>query len=188
MSNKMSRRNFLKIGGVTAGAGLVACTGRSMPDQALEKDKNQPPANQAPVNQSPVGAATLPYPSTPVTKAQALKAGTPVTFNYPDASSPCTLLKMGEPVIGGVGPDKDIVAYSTLCTHMGCPLAYDAKQARFKCGCHFSMFDPSKGGQMIIGQATENLPQIELEYDEKNDMVRAVAVNGLIYGRQANLL
>jgi arsenite oxidase small subunit len=50
------------------------------------------------------------------------------------------------------------------------------------------MFDPEKSGQMICGQATEDLPQIQLSYDEGNDTVHAVAVTGLIYGRQANVL
>jgi arsenite oxidase small subunit len=41
---------------------------------------------------------------------------------------------------------------------------------------------------MVIGQATENLPVIALEYSAKDGTVKAVAVEGLIYGRQANLL
>lgn len=48
------------------------------------------------------------------------------------------------------------------------------------------MFDAEKGGQMICGQATENLPRIVLEYNDKTDTVTAVAVDGLIYGRQAH--
>lgn len=55
-----------------------------------------------------------------------MASNAPITFWFPDASSPCAAIKMGAPVPGGVGPNKDIVAYSTLCTHMGCPVAYDA--------------------------------------------------------------
>jgi arsenite oxidase small subunit len=50
------------------------------------------------------------------------------------------------------------------------------------------MFDAELSGQMICGQATENLPQIELRYNEKDGSVAAVGVNGLIYGRQSNIL
>jgi arsenite oxidase small subunit len=50
------------------------------------------------------------------------------------------------------------------------------------------MFDAEKGVQMICGQATENLPRVRLEYDAKAGTVAAVAVEGLIYGRQANVL
>jgi arsenite oxidase small subunit len=164
----LSRRQFLKLtGGVAAGAGL-AIGGEA---QTAE-----------------VGQTTLPYKAKALRKASALQVNMPVAFQFPDAASPCSLIKMGSPVPGGVGPNRDIVAYSTLCTHMGCPVTYDAGKRTFNCGCHFSMFDAEKNGQMICGQATENLPRIVLEYNDKTDTVTAVAMDGLIYGRQANVL
>mgnify|MGYP002336272755 CR=1 FL=1 len=87
-----------------------------------------------------------------------------------------------------MGPDKDIVAYSTLCTHMGCPVSYDAQARTFKCPCHYSMFDPEKSGQMVCGQATEDLPRVVLQHDEHSGAITAIGIEGLIYGRQANLL
>lgn len=111
-----------------------------------------------------------------------------ISFAYPDASSPCVALRMGSPVQGGVGPNKDIVAFSSLCTHMGCPVAYEEGTKTFKCACHFSIFDPEHGGQMVCGQATEDLPRVLLNYDAATDTVSAIGVDGLIYGRQANIL
>jgi arsenite oxidase small subunit len=98
------------------------------------------------------------------------------------------LLKTGSRVEGGVGPDGDIVAFSTLCTHMGCPVFYEAATKTFKCPCHYSIFDAEKGGQMICGQATESLPRIVLRYNPKEGTVSAVSVSGLLYGRQSNVL
>lgn len=170
----LSRRQFLKATG--GAAATVGATGNI----ATAAPATQPVADP--------GRTTLPYPTRTVARASQLRVNEPVAFLYPDASSPCALIKMGAPVPGGVGPDRDIVAYSTLCTHMGCPVAYDAKARTFKCPCHFSVFDPEKSGQMVIGQATENLPTIALEYNAKDGSIRAVAVEGLIYGRQANLL
>jgi arsenite oxidase small subunit len=143
------------------------------------------PARAEPV---PPGATTLPYPSKPLAAANTLRENTPVDFAYPDENSPCVLIKTGRAVPGGVGPNQDIVAYSMLCTHMGCPVAYDAQARTFKCPCHFSIFDPERSGQQVIGQATENLPQIELAYDRQSGTITAVGVHGLIYGRQANVL
>lgn len=164
----LSRREFFKVtGGMAAGAGL-AVGGEAAAVTA-------------------VGQTMLPYQPKALGKASGLPANTPVVFQFPDAASPCSLIKMGSPVQGGVGPDKDIVAYSTLCTHMGCPVTYDAGKKTFNCGCHFSMFDAEKNGQMICGQATENLPRIVLEYSKQADTVTAVAVEGLIYGRQSNI-
>ncbi len=89
---------------------------------------------------------------------------------------------------GGVGPDRDIVAYSTMCTHMGCPVAFDSGTNTFKCGCHYSMFDAEKSGQMICGQATENLPRIRLDYNAQTGAITATGIDGMLYGRQANVL
>jgi arsenite oxidase small subunit len=71
---------------------------------------------------------------------------------------------------------------------MGCPVQYESGTKTFKCSCHFSMFDAEMGGQMVCGQATENLPRIKLGYDAKTDSVHATGVDGLIYGRQSNIL
>jgi len=89
-------------------------------------------------------------------------------------------------VTGGIGPNKDIVAYSMLCTHKGCPLNYLADRQMLVCPCHWSSFDPAKGGRLVIGQASQSLPSVQL--DVADGMVRATGVDGLIYGRHTNIL
>lgn len=174
MGDKLSRRHFFKIsGGLAAGAGLTAAAIPSPVQAASTAD---------------AGGTVLPYPRTRVGAAADLRVGEPVAFTFPDPSSPCTVVKLGTPAEGGVGPDRDIVAYSSMCTHMGCPVAYDAKSGCFKCPCHYSTFDAEKGGQLICGQATEKLPRVVLQYDAGSGTVTAVAVEGLIYGRQSNIL
>jgi len=173
--SKLSRRFFLKATGSSAAA-LGAAGAATLPGTA----------EAAPAHSS--ASTTLAYPKRSVGKAGALPMNQAVNFNYPDASSPCVAIRMGSPVPGGVGPNKDIVAFSTMCTHMGCPVAYDSGTKTFKCGCHFSMFDPENGGQMVSGQATEDLPRVMLEYDARTDSVAAVGIDGLLYGRQSNIL
>ena len=51
--------------------------------------------------------------------------------------------------------------------------------------CHFSRFDLAKSGIVILGQATQTLPQIMLEED-RGDLY-AVGVTGLVYGYWNNL-
>nr|1G8J_B Chain B, ARSENITE OXIDASE [Alcaligenes faecalis]1G8J_D Chain D, ARSENITE OXIDASE [Alcaligenes faecalis] len=131
---------------------------------------------------------TLAYPATAVSVAKNLAANEPSSFTYPDTSSPCVAVKLGAPVPGGVGPDDDIVAYSVLCTHMGCPTSYDSSSKTFSCPCHFTEFDAEKAGQMICGEATADLPRVLLRYDAASDALTAVGVDGLIYGRQANVI
>lgn len=134
------------------------------------------------------GPAITGYPRLAVVQASALKINEPLFFRYPDAQSPCVAVKLGRRVPGGAGQDGSIVAFSQMCTHMGCLLSYEAQTARLKCSCHFTMFDPEKAGQMITGQATANLAQVVLEYRASDDVVHAVAVRGLIYGRQSNVM
>lgn len=173
MTQHVSRRDFFKMSGGLAASAGVAATGLASSN-----------AQAVPLNTSTI----LPYPAKAIGKVGGMKVNEPVTFNYPDASSPCQAIRMGEAVPGGVGPNNDIVAYSVLCTHQGCPTSYDSKDRCFKCPCHFSIFDAEKRGQMVCGQAPTDLPRIVLEYNAKNDTVTAVAVDGLIYGRQANVL
>jgi arsenite oxidase small subunit len=170
--SQISRRDLLKLGstGAVAGVAAVASLGAARSADAA------------------VGSVHLPYPTNGLGSPKDLKEGVPVPFTYPDPASPCALLKLGRAVPGGVGPQGDLVAYSLLCTHRGAPLQYDGSARTFKCPLHYSIFDPEKSGQMVCGQATENLPHIVLEYDFKDDRISAVSVEGLIYGRASNVL
>jgi len=172
MSQTISRRTFLKLGGGALATGVAAA---GVPGTS----------NAAPTDTS---RTVLPYPRKVVGKASAMTVNQPVKFSYPDAASPCVAIKMGAPTLGGIGPDGDIVAYSTLCTHMGCPVAYEPDTRTFKCPCHFSRFDAEMSGQMICGQATENLPRIMLDYNKTSGAVTAVGIDGLLFGRQSNIL
>ncbi|MBI3781114.1 MAG: arsenate reductase (azurin) small subunit, partial [candidate division NC10 bacterium] len=108
------------------------------------------------------------YPRTIIGRISQLKVDQPVTFQYPwkDFNSTNMLVKLGAPAGGGVGPDQDIVAFSTLCTHMGGPLGGQYR-GQYKvlgpCPFHLSTFDLTRHGMVVAGQATESLPQIVLE-------------------------
>lgn len=167
----LSRRDFLKTSGA---AGAVSASAVwTVP--ALGQNETQP------------AGATLNYPQKAIAQLAELSVNQPVNFTYPDASSPCALIKMGEAVPGGAGPERDIVAYSLLCTHMGYPIHYDAESRTFRCPGHFSIFDPEKTGQQVCGQATEALPRIELVVAD-DGAISAVSVHGHLYGRLSNLL
>jgi arsenite oxidase small subunit len=97
------------------------------------------------------------------------------------------LLKLGNPVEGGVGPDRDIVAFSILCPHRGFPMTYSAADRSLNCPGHYSRFDVEKGGLEIWGHAAQNLPQFTLVVDQAAD-IHAVAVDDMIYGRFNNVL
>lgn len=130
-------------------------------------------------------AATA-YPVVNIAPLASIAPGAQVAFTYPDPESPAVLLALPGPAAGGIGPDNRLVAFSILCTHKGCPVNYLSERRMFVCPCHWSSFDPAKGGQMIIGQGSQPLPQIQLRVE--NGMVQAVGIDGLIYGRHTNIL
>jgi ubiquinol-cytochrome c reductase iron-sulfur subunit len=63
-----------------------------------------------------------------------------------------------------------IVAFSKICTHAGCAIALYRKptfapvqpRPALICPCHYSTFDPARGGEVIFGPAGRPLPQLPL--------------------------
>ena len=130
------------------------------------------------------------YPNMRIGSLSQLKRGKPLRFRYPNdvAGSASLLIKLGEPAGGGIGPDRDIVAFNSMCTHMGAPMSgsYQAEhQVLGPCPFHQSTFDLTRHDIVISGHATESLPQVLLE--TQGDDIYAVGLIGLIYGRYDNL-
>ncbi|HYG90123.1 MAG TPA: arsenate reductase (azurin) small subunit [Azospirillum sp.] len=165
---ELGRRQFLRGGAAAAGAAAVSVVAPA-------------PAKAA------VPAARVDYPANRLANIKDLKVNEPMQITYPDTDSPGVLIKLGSPVDGGAGPDRDIVAYSTMCPHKGYPLAYNAADKTLNCPGHFSRFDCEKEGQQVWGHATQNLPMFRLSVDGKGD-IHAVGVDELIYGRTRNVL
>ena len=136
-----------------------------------------------------VAAEMVSYPKIKIGKLSALKNDAPLPFSYPDKgpNSLNMLIKLGEPAGGGIGPQRDVVAFSTLCTHMGGPVTSYLKVEKVlgPCPFHQSTFDLTRHGIVICGHATESLPQVLLELE--SDDIYAVGMIGLIYGRYDNL-
>jgi ubiquinol-cytochrome c reductase iron-sulfur subunit len=59
------------------------------------------------------------------------------------------------------------VAYSKLCTHLGCPVGlYEQELELLVCPCHQSMFNVRNGAVPQFGPAPRPLPQLPLYIDE----------------------
>ena len=123
-------------------------------------------------------------------KLSELKVDEPLDFSYPDegAYSDSMLVRLGKQAGGGIGADKDVVAFNYTCTHQGGPLHGTYKpndKALGPCPLHLTTFDLTRHGIFISGQAYQSLPQVLLELD--GDDIYAVGMFGLIYGRHNNL-
>jgi ubiquinol-cytochrome c reductase iron-sulfur subunit len=66
----------------------------------------------------------------------------------------------------------NIVAYSKICTHVGCPAAlYEQTTHHILCPCHQSTFDATRGAAVIFGPATRPLPQLPMTLDAQGFLV-----------------
>jgi ubiquinol-cytochrome c reductase iron-sulfur subunit len=66
----------------------------------------------------------------------------------------------------------DIVAYSKICTHVGCPVAlYEQTTHHILCPCHQSTFDATRGAKVLFGPAARPLPQLPLGTDAAGFLV-----------------
>ena len=127
-------------------------------------------------------------PRTRIASMDDVLSGDPVLFQYPRSNPWAThiLVKLGEEAGGGVGPDRDIVAFHHLCTHMGGPLAGTYKKEHKvlgPCPFHLTTFDLTRHGMVVSGHATESLPQVRLEVDGTE--IYATGIMGLLYGHSS---
>ncbi|MFI2199570.1 Rieske 2Fe-2S domain-containing protein [Streptomyces sp. NPDC020192] len=61
---------------------------------------------------------------------------------------------------------QGIVAFSKICTHVGCPISlYEQQTHHVLCPCHQSTFDLSDGARVIFGPAGHALPQLRIGVD-----------------------
>ena len=169
----ISRRRFLLTSGLATATATVMVT----------LNAGTPFAQQMP-------GVVATFPRKLITQLSALKQDESFDFQYPDegAYSESMIVRMGVEGGGGIGPDRDVVAFNYTCTHQGGSLA-DTYKADTKslgvCPLHLSTYDLTRHGILISGQAYQSLPQVLLELD--GDDIYAVGVFGLIFGRFDNL-
>ncbi len=134
--------------------------------------------------QTSLQAMVAEYPRTKVGSVSQLKLNEPVEFFYPydNTFSRNYLYKLGTEAGGGVGVDRDIVAFNTICPHQGGYLVgrYNADhQVLGPCPLHLTTFDLTRHGMVVSGHATQGVPQITLEIE--GDDIYATGVLGLIF-------
>ena len=64
------------------------------------------------------------------------------------------------------------VAYSKVCTHLGCPVGlYEQELELLVCPCHQSMFNIRNGAVPQYGPAPRPLPQLPLGYNDQGYLI-----------------
>jgi len=137
----------------------------------------------------PTTSTSAKWPVVTITNVSKLSNLTPVVFYYPLTSTPNYLVKLGVAAVNGIGPEKDIVAFSAICQHLGCeygfvapggsPLcnaSYKAAQPMGYCCCHGSQYDFTMAAKVIGGPAPRPVPMVMLQIDSSGN-ISAVGMN-----------
>jgi ubiquinol-cytochrome c reductase iron-sulfur subunit len=65
-----------------------------------------------------------------------------------------------------------ILAYSKICTHVGCPISlWEQQTHHLLCPCHQSTFDLSDSGRVVFGPAARALPQLPIKVNADGYLV-----------------
>jgi len=179
-----SRRGFLKfamaLSSLLAVGGIVA---------VLKSITNPAPPG--------AGATGGVFPRVKVAQLSDLQVGQPIVFNYPLDDEPNILVKLGVKAVGGIGADGDIVAFSSICQHLGCiygfqttgsspacNTSYKADRPVGYCCCHGSVYDFTNAANVISGPSPRPQPQVKLETDNSGNIYAVGMSPPTIFGHQ----
>ena len=90
-------------------------------------------------------------PKIAVATTDELAVGAYKLFKYPE-TQPCILIRLSE---------SEYVAYSQSCTHLMCPVHFDAGSQKIVCPCHSGYFD-AKTGNVLAGPPPRPLPRYKV--------------------------
>jgi ubiquinol-cytochrome c reductase iron-sulfur subunit len=83
------------------------------------------------------------------------------------ADAPTLLINL-RPTADSDPANTGFVAYSKLCTHMGCPVGlFQAELGLLLCPCHQSTFDVYQECKPVFGPATRALPRLPIGVDDE---------------------
>ncbi|MDQ3362614.1 MAG: Rieske (2Fe-2S) protein [Actinomycetota bacterium] len=129
--------------GGSNGGGKNGASGGNSKGQAKNQASSGGDSKDQAKSQAPSGGAA-------VAKESEVAVGSAVKFK--DGGKDAVLVHL---------EDGDFVAYSAVCTHAGCTVAY--KNAQLACPCHGSIFDPANGAEVVSGPAQTPLAEIPVE-------------------------
>lgn len=147
MEERLTRGRFIRLGAVlgvgAAGASILSACGGEKAEGGGE-EKETPSEAKGELTQVKSGMAIYQESEVP-----------------PGSAEPFTDEENGEPAFLVHLDNGDFVAYSAICTHRQCEVAY--ADGELVGPCHGSVFDPADGGAVVNGPATEPLPEIPVE-------------------------
>lgn len=142
---RVSRRRFVRLGAAlglgAACAPLASCGGSA---------EVEPGGGKSLSEGSEVGEGQ------DIAEASEVEPGSAVPFTDAGSGEQAVLLRL---------ESGEFAAYSAICTHLGCVVAYDSAEGTLECPCHGSIFDSENGAEVVEGPASRPLPEIPVRVE-----------------------
>jgi cytochrome b6-f complex iron-sulfur subunit len=142
-------------GGTSSNGGGGQTTPATTPDETAASPEETTVAEET--------AATEPPPESADAIASASDVPPGSAAEFEDGGQPAVLVHLD----GG-----EFVAYSAVCTHRGCTVAFQPDSGELACPCHGSVFDPANGAAVVAGPATSPLEEIPVT-ESDGSVIRA---------------
>jgi cytochrome b6-f complex iron-sulfur subunit len=172
-TEEISRERFIRLGGAigvsVAGASVLAACGGGTSGQSANvtarnttasggggpsSEPTDPKNDKVSKSEAKASGGKVPA-GQEITQASKVPANSAVTFT--DSGSPAVLIHL---------KNGRFVAYSAVCTHQGCTVAYQPSTEELACPCHGSVFDPSNRAAVVNGPAQIPLPSIPVKVQD----------------------
>jgi len=139
----VTRREFTKFLGMTSLAFFIG-TFATAGRKLVKKmfRKSTPGVAVVGINEIPVGGYKL--------------------FRYPTENDPCILLRL---------EDEKFVAFDQRCTHLSCPVIFDAAKKQLACPCHEGFFS-ADDGRPLAGPPKRALARLTVTTQDAEIWVR----------------
>ena len=151
---KISRERFIRLGsalGVGAAvASLAACAGSGSSGDSGSSGGKQDDSGESKKAGSSAAGGEAQSGGAAIARESEVAPGSAVEFK--DGGQDAVLIHL---------ESGDFAAYSAVCTHQGCTVAY--QKGQLACPCHGSVFDPANGAEVVTGPAQSPLPEIPIE-------------------------
>jgi rieske iron-sulfur protein len=174
---RFSRRNMLRwLIGLSTGAFAVAFGVPAFAIKALQTVVQEVAAGDVLVYATAASGAAAGDPI----KASDIQAGTSVqAFPKGKTDNQQNLIELVR-ITDGQGKEG-LVAYSAICTHLGCVVYAKLNDAgQIACPCHASRYDPTKNATVVGGPAPRPLPGLTIDVQQDGTVTAAGPFNGPI--------
>jgi Rieske Fe-S protein len=104
------------------------------------------------------------FPAVTVADMDEIQPGQVKLFRYPTEDVPAILIRQ---------TNGEYVAYMQRCTHLSCPVLYEANMNKMICPCHHGEFDAATG-RVLAGPPPRPLPRIRLRVENGKIMAEGV--------------